>query len=54
MSWKEADPLQPELQTLLDFLVAISKQKQQAHVVMATSEYILANWLSQGRLHFFH
>lgn len=50
MSWKESDPLQPELQALLDFLVSISKEKQQAHVVLATSEYFLASWLSQGRL----
>jgi hypothetical protein len=54
MSWKEADASKPNLKKILNFLVAISKQKQQAHVVLAASEYSLANWLSQGRLHFYH
>ncbi|KAL4518707.1 hypothetical protein Ndes2437B_g00790 [Nannochloris sp. 'desiccata'] len=47
MSWKEPDPLQPELQRLLDFLIGISKQKLLAHVILATSDYFLANWLTQ-------
>ncbi|KAL4514591.1 hypothetical protein Ndes2526B_g04053 [Nannochloris sp. 'desiccata'] len=48
MSWKEPDPLQPELQRLLDFLIGISKQKRLAHVILATSDYFLANWLTQA------
>ncbi|KAG7673868.1 hypothetical protein KSW81_007051 [Nannochloris sp. 'desiccata'] len=47
MDWKEPDPLQPELKQLLAFLIGISKQKRQAHVVLATSDYFLANWLTQ-------
>ncbi|KAL4539599.1 hypothetical protein Ndes2526A_g02626 [Nannochloris sp. 'desiccata'] len=47
MDWKEPDPLQPELKQLLAFLIGISKQKRQAHVILATSDYFLANWLTQ-------
>ncbi|KAL4530686.1 hypothetical protein Ndes2437B_g04167 [Nannochloris sp. 'desiccata'] len=47
MDWKEPDPLQPELKRLLAFLIGISKQKRQAHVILATSVYFLANWLTQ-------
>ncbi|KAG7671511.1 hypothetical protein NADE_000850 [Nannochloris sp. 'desiccata'] len=47
MDWKEPDPLQPELKRLLAFLIGISKQKRQAHVILATSDYFLANWLTQ-------
>ena len=48
MDWKEPDPSQPELKRLLNFLIAISKQKRLAHVILATSDYFLASWLSQG------
>ncbi|KAL4525331.1 hypothetical protein Ndes2437A_g03799 [Nannochloris sp. 'desiccata'] len=47
MDWKEPDPLQPELKQLLSFLVSISKEDRLAHVILATSDYFLANWLTQ-------
>ena len=50
MDWKETDPLQPELKQFLNFLVSISKEDRYAHVVLATSDYFLVNWLNQGRL----
>ena len=50
MDWKEPDPSQPELKRLLNYLVSISKENGQAHVILATSDYLLASWLSQGRL----
>jgi hypothetical protein len=50
MNWKEPDPLQPQLKELLDFLIGISKEKRLAHVILATSDYFLANWLTQGKL----
>ncbi|KAH7619579.1 hypothetical protein NADE_006412 [Nannochloris sp. 'desiccata'] len=45
MSWKELDPAEPQLESLLAFLVAISKQLNLVHVVLATSDYFLASWL---------
>ena len=45
--------MQPELQRLLDFLIGISKQKRLAHVILATSDYFLASWLTQGRFHLY-
>ena len=48
MDWKEPDPLQPELKRLLNYLVSISKENGQAHVILATSDYFLASWLTQG------
>jgi hypothetical protein len=51
MDWKEPDPSQPELKRLLNFLIGISKQKRQAHVVLATSDYFLASWMTQGGLY---
>ncbi|KAG7674809.1 hypothetical protein KSW81_006226 [Nannochloris sp. 'desiccata'] len=47
MDWKEPNPLQPELKQLLAFLIGISKQKRLMHVILATSDYFLANWLTQ-------
>ncbi|KAG7671184.1 hypothetical protein KSW81_003323 [Nannochloris sp. 'desiccata'] len=47
MDWKEPDPLQPELKQLLSFLVSISKEDRLAHVILGTSDYFLANWLTQ-------
>ncbi|KAG7673480.1 hypothetical protein KSW81_006689 [Nannochloris sp. 'desiccata'] len=47
MDWKEPDPLQPELKQVLSFLVSISKEDRLAHVILATSDYFLANWLTQ-------
>ncbi|KAL4552341.1 hypothetical protein Ndes2526B_g06558 [Nannochloris sp. 'desiccata'] len=45
MDWKELDPAEPQLESLLAFLVAISKQLNLVHVVLATSDYFLASWL---------
>jgi hypothetical protein len=50
MDWKEPAPLQPELKFLLEFLVSISKEDRLAHVILATSDYFLANWLTDGKL----
>jgi hypothetical protein len=48
MDWMEPGS-QPKLKNLLAFLVAISKEANLAHVVLATSDYFLANWLSGSR-----
>jgi hypothetical protein len=45
MDWNEADTSNPNLKRLLNFLTVISKQDKLAHVVLATSDYFLANWL---------
>ncbi|KAG7674661.1 hypothetical protein KSW81_000305 [Nannochloris sp. 'desiccata'] len=45
MDWTEPGPSQPKLKTMLDFLVAISKEANLVHVVLATSDYFLANWI---------
>lgn len=51
MDWAEADAEQPELKKFLGFLVATSKQDGLAHVVLVSSNYFLATWLSQGRFY---
>ena len=45
MNWKELDPSETSLHELLDFLVAISKQKHLAHVVLSSSDFFLTAWL---------
>ncbi|KAG7671494.1 hypothetical protein KSW81_003629 [Nannochloris sp. 'desiccata'] len=45
MKWKELESTEPQLESLLAFLVAISKEANLVHVVLATSDYFLANWL---------
>lgn len=48
MSWQRDRPR--DVSNLLNFLIQISKQKQQCHVVLASSEPGFMDWLSQGRL----
>ncbi|KAL4529006.1 hypothetical protein Ndes2437A_g03530 [Nannochloris sp. 'desiccata'] len=45
LRWDEPGSSRPNLEILLSFLTAISKQNQLAHVVSATSDYFLASWL---------
>ena len=45
MRWHESDPSRPNLEILLSFLTAVTKQDELAHVVLATSDYFLASWL---------
>ncbi|KAG7667011.1 putative ATP-binding protein [Nannochloris sp. 'desiccata'] len=45
MRWHELDPSRPNLEILLSFLTAVTKQDNLAHVVLATSDYFLASWL---------
>jgi hypothetical protein len=47
MSWQESDPT--EVRNLLSSLVVVSKQQQQCHVVLATSDYGFKDWLTEGR-----
>ena len=49
MDWKEEDSTEPNLKNLLTFLVAISKEANLVHVVLATSDYFLANWLDGSK-----
>ncbi|KAL4521200.1 hypothetical protein Ndes2437A_g05135 [Nannochloris sp. 'desiccata'] len=50
MKWKEPGPAEPQLESLLAFLVAMSKQNNLVHVYLATSNYFLANWLAEKGL----
>jgi hypothetical protein len=60
MNWMEPIPSlqsgfsQPKLLKLLAFLVAVSKQLNLVHVVLATSDYFLASWLKGSRFQCFH
>ena len=45
MDWKDPDASEKSLKELLNFFVAISKQKSLAHVILATSDFFLAAWL---------
>ncbi|KAL4522958.1 hypothetical protein Ndes2526A_g07682 [Nannochloris sp. 'desiccata'] len=53
MDWTEPIPSpqsgssQPKLLKLLAFLVAISKEANLVHVILATSDYFLASWLKE-------
>jgi hypothetical protein len=52
MDWEEdTGSSKRELKKLLDFLTAISKARRLAHVVLVSSNYFLATWLSQRRLY---
>ena len=53
MDWKERNPSENSLQELLDFFVAISKQKRLAHVILATSDFFLVAWLDGSESHLF-
>jgi hypothetical protein len=46
MSWQESDPT--EVRNLLSSLVVVSKQQQQCHVVLATSDYGFKDWLTEA------
>jgi len=49
MDWKEQDSTEPNLKRLLAFLVAISKEANLVHVILATSDYFLASWLKGSK-----
>ena len=49
MKWKEPSLAMRELKGLLNFLVAMSKQDNLVHVVLATSDFVLVNWLAGSR-----
>ena len=55
MDWTEPIPSpqsgssQPKLVKLLAFLVAISKEANLVHVILATSDYYLASWLKGSK-----
>jgi hypothetical protein len=49
MKWKEPGPAEPQLESLLAFLVSVSKEANLVHVYLATSDYFLANWLAGSR-----
>jgi hypothetical protein len=49
MDWTEPGSSQPNLKKLLDFVVAISKEANLVHVVLATSDYFLASWLKGSK-----
>eukprot|EP00891_Asterochloris_glomerata_P006778 jgi/Astpho2/6778/Aster-07223 len=55
MDWFEGDrALQTDLDALLRFFVQITKVKQRAHVILATSEYSFLTWLqSKVKVGFF-
>lgn len=46
MRWQEHHPR--DVHNLLSFLIQISKEAQQCHVVLATSECGFIDWLYQG------
>ena len=46
-SWSTAHPA--ELDMLLSFFVAVSKQQDRAHVLLLTSDYAYINWLEKGK-----
>ena len=45
--WSTAHPV--ELDMLLSFFVAVSKQQDWAHVLLLTSDYAYVNWLEKGK-----
>jgi hypothetical protein len=49
MKWKELESTEPQLESLLAFLVAVSKQLNLVHVILATSDYFLASWLKGSK-----
>jgi hypothetical protein len=46
MNWREQGGGDFSLRKLLAFFVMITKEKQLAHVVLATSDYFLVSWLA--------
>ena len=46
-SWSSAHPV--ELDMLLSFFVAVSKEQDLAHVLLLTSDYAYINWLEKGK-----
>ena len=50
---QEQNDAAPQPKQLLNFLVYISKEKNLAHVILATSDYFLASWLAGSRFHSF-
>ena len=49
MKWTDKYP--DELDSFLSNLVALSKQENRCHVLLATSEYAFQGWLTGGKLH---
>lgn len=49
MQWKAPNPAMEQLEELLDFLVAISKEANLVHVVLATSDFSLVNRLAGSK-----
>ena len=49
MSWREEDGGEGQLDMLLSFFVQITKQSSRAHVVLATSDFFLVEWLRGSR-----
>jgi hypothetical protein len=47
MSWSEEH--EQDLDVLLSFFVRVTKQTNEAHVWLITSEYGFPSWLSRGR-----
>jgi hypothetical protein len=47
MKWKDKE----SLEQLLAFFVYLTKQEQLAHVILATSDTFLTQWLDKGALH---
>jgi hypothetical protein len=45
MTWSEKDGGETELGDLLCFFVKVTKQDSRAHVVLATSDFFLLEWL---------
>ena len=48
MKWTDRYP--DELDSFLSNLVALSKQENRCHVILATSEYAFQAWLTEGEL----
>ena len=46
-NWSSAHPV--ELDMLLSFFVAVSKEQDLAHVLLLTSDYAYINWLKKGK-----
>ena len=49
MEWTEEN--RRELNSFMRNLVALSKQENRCHVLLATSEYTFQGWLTDGKLH---
>lgn len=49
MKWREDDEGGTQLEELLCFFVFITKQAKRAHLVLATSDFFLVEWLRGSR-----